>query len=276
MNLYGESFTDRLIGRRGSLTLLLIAINVGCFLVQSLVNAVSPYWVDNWLALSPAGVRSGYEWQFFTYMFLHGGVLHLLFNMFTLFFAGREVEALVGKAHFLAIYFLGGLVGGLAQIFLAPGNSSLIGASAGVFAIVIAFTTLFPDVVLTLLIYFIIPLKMKAKYLALLLVGSSVLFLLKGIMPDVGHVAHLGGCLVGWVYIKRLGYGSPLRIQEYFSRKREFAARVKSMSPEEFISEEIDPILDKIAREGMSSLTRTERKILEKGRDKIARKVSHH
>jgi membrane associated rhomboid family serine protease len=276
MKLSGQSLADRLIGQRGSFTLCLIAINVLCFGAQSLVDWLSPGWIENWLALSANGVRSGYEWQFFTYMFLHGGVMHLLVNMFTLYFAGREVEAIAGRAHFLGIYFLGGFVGGLAQILLSSGNNPLLGASAGVFAVLIAFTTIYPEVQLTCLIFFVIPLKMRAKYLAMLLVGSSLAFALTGTMQDIGHVAHLGGCLVGWLYVKRLGFGNPMRIQQYFSQKREFADRVRRMSPEEFISEEIDPILDKIAKEGIHSLTRMERKILEKGRDKIARKTSPH
>lgn len=274
MRLHGQSFTDRLIGRRGSLTLLLVAINIACFLAQTLLDQVSPHWVEAWLALSLEGIKSGYFWQFFTYMFLHGGVMHLLVNLFTLYFAGREVESLVGRTHFLAIYFLGGLVGGLAQILFNSGTGALLGASAGVFAILLAFTTIFPEIQITCLLFFVIPLRLKAKTLALLIVGSTLLFIAMGMMQDIGHVAHLGGCLVGWGYVRTLGFGNPFRLQEYFDRKRDLAERVQRMSPEEFISEEIDPILDKIAREGIHSLTRTERKILEKGRDKIARKTS--
>ncbi len=274
MRISGQSFTDRLIGRRGSLALVLVVVNVVCFGVQSSIEWASPGWAEHWLALSLSGVSSGYEWQFFTYMFLHGSVWHLLCNMLGLYFAGREVEAIAGRAHFLGIYFLGGLVGGLAQILCVSGDAPLLGASAGVFAILLAFTTIFPEVEITCLIFFVIPVKIKARYLALLLVGSSVAFVMAGSMQEIGHVAHLGGCLTGWLYVRQLGFGNPMRIHEYFSRKREFAARLKQMSPEEFISEEIDPILDKIAREGIHSLTRTERKILEKGRDKIARKTS--
>jgi hypothetical protein len=93
-------------------------------------------------------------------------------------------------------------------------------------------------------------------------------------MQEIGHVAHLGGCLVGWIYARALGYGNPFRLQEYFDRNRDLEDRVKRLSPEQFISEEIDPILDKIAREGIHSLTWSERRILEKGREKIARKTT--
>lgn len=274
MSLSGQSLTDRLIGRRGSLTLVLIVVNIACFGLQLIIDYFSPNWAEEWLALSASGIRQGYLWQFFTYMFLHGGLLHLLINMVTLYFAGREVEAIAGRAHLLGMYFLGGFIGGLSQILLAQGDVPLLGASAGVFALLIAFTTIYPEMQLTCFLFFVIPVRMKAKFLALLLVGSSLLFIVTNSMAGVGHIAHLGGSLVGWLYVKRLGFGNPMRVQKYFSQKKEFADRVKRMSPEEFISAEIDPILDKISREGIHSLTRMERKILEKGRDKISRKTS--
>jgi len=274
MRIHGQSLTDRLIGRRGSLTLLLIIVNVLGFGLQSLADWLSPGWTENYLALSGIGIRNFYLWQFVTYMFLHGGVLHLMVNIFTLFLAGREVEGITGRGNFLGIYFLGGLIGGLGQVLLGPADVPLVGASAGVFALLIAFTTIYPEVQLTVFLFFVIPVRLKARVLAYLLVGFSLVCLLAGFMPEVGHTAHLGGCLVGWLYTKRLGYGNPLRLQRYFTKKRELTERLKTMSPEEFISAEIDPILDKIAREGIHSLTRMERKILEKGRDKIARKTS--
>lgn len=273
MRLYGQNFTGRLIGRRGSLTLLLILLNVLCFGLQTLLDWVSPNWVEHWLALSRAGVSQGYLWQFLSYMFLHGGVFHLLVNMLTLYFAGREVESLVGPLHFLGIYFLGGIIGAMAQLLMVADGGALLGASAGVFAVLIAFTTIFPEIEITCLIFFVIPVKLKARKLAWIVVGSTLLFIATGALQEVGHFAHLGGCLVGWIYAKRLGFGNPPRLQAYFSRKRDLAERIRTMSPEQFISEEIDPILDKIARHGIHSLTRMERKILEKGRDKIAGKL---
>jgi membrane associated rhomboid family serine protease len=207
-------------------------------------------------------------------MFLHGGVMHLLFNMLTLYFAGRELEVIAGRNHLLGIYFGGGIVGGIAQVMLSNPHMELVGASAGVCAALIAFTTIYPEMELTLLLFFVIPVRLKAKYLALGLVGTSILFSISGVWGSVGHLAHLGGCVVGWVYARQLGFGRPLAIQRYFFKKRERLVRMEKLTPEQFISEEIDPILDKISREGIHSLTRAERKILEKGREKIAKKTS--
>jgi membrane associated rhomboid family serine protease len=269
-----QSFNRSWPGRRFSVVAMLIGANVGLFLFQTLVEAFAPGWTTHWLALSGDGIRSGFEWQFLTYMFLHGGVMHLLFNMLTLYFAGRELEVIAGRNHLLGIYFGGGIVGGIAQVMLSNPHMELVGASAGVCAALIAFTTIYPEMELTLLLFFVIPVRLKAKYLALGLVGTSILFSISGVWGSVGHLAHLGGCVVGWVYARQLGFGRPLAIQRYFFKKRERLVRMEKLTPEQFISEEIDPILDKISREGIHSLTRAERKILEKGREKIAKKTS--
>lgn len=269
-----QSFSRSWPGRRFSIVSILIGVNVGMFIFQLLVGLFAPGWVEEYLALSGTGVRRGFEWQFVTYMFLHGGLLHLAFNMLTLFFAGREVEVIAGRKNLLGIYFAGGLLGGIAQVLLTNPFSQLVGASAGVFAVLIAFTTIYPELELTLLLFFVIPVRVKAKYLALGLVIMSLFFSFSGVWGGVGHIAHLGGCLAGWLYAKQLGFGRPVQLPRFVYKKRERLERMQSMSPEEFISEEIDPILDKISREGIHSLTRAERKILEKGREKIAKKTA--
>lgn len=259
---YEESYQ-----RRPTLWLKLVVINVAVFVLQQFVG------LERWFALTGEALWEGKFWQFFTYMFLHGSVLHLLINMLTLMFAGREIEALLGRGRMLAIYLGGGVLGGVLQLLIAGGGQVLVGASAAVFAVLIAFTTIMPESEIMLLLFFVVPVRMKAKYLALSLVVVSLLFIVSGTGGNIGHVAHLGGALFGWVYARKLGYGNPFRLQQYIWARRERLDREKVMSPEEFISEEIDPILDKISREGIHSLTRAERKILERGREKIERKT---
>ncbi len=258
-------------GGRPSVALVLAAVNIACYLAQTAVEIYYPGLIEEWLALSNSGLRALHAWQLLSYMFLHVNALHLLVNMTMLYFAGREVESIAGPKHLLGIYFLGGLIGGIAQIALAPSMIPLVGASAGVCAVSIAFTTILPELRLTALLFFVLPIRLRAKYLAAGIIGSSILFLATGFMPEVGHLAHLGGCLVGWLYVHQLGYGNPWRIQRYVFEKRQRAYRFERMSSEQFMAEEIDPILDKIAREGLHSLTRTERRILEKGREKLKR-----
>jgi membrane associated rhomboid family serine protease len=272
------------------LVTVLIVLNVAAFILQILLDNFlfprPPYFRETFttefFGLSREGISKGYYWQFLTYMFLHGNLLHILANMLGLYFAGRQIEAILGRFHLLGIYFLGGFAGGVLQMAFSSGV--LIGASVGVMATVLAFTTILPELEVTALIFFIIPLRVRAKYLGWGLAGASAAFLLLNtlgipIFGGWGHAAHLGGCLVGWGYIKQLGYGNPLRVQRYIFEKRQRDARFERMPPGQFISEEIDPILEKISREGIHSLTRREKKILERGRDKIAQRTSgsgHH
>lgn len=281
---------------RPPLVMILIALNVAAFVLQIVVDGLlfprNPYVVSfttEWFALSRAGIAAGHYWQFITYMFLHGNLMHLLANMLGLYFAGRQVEAIIGRTHFLWIYFLGGLAGGIAQMGFGfveadlmrnvAGLAPLLGASAGVLAILIAFTTILPELEIKALVMFVLPVRMRAKYLGWGMAGSSGLFLVLNlagvpIFDGWAHAAHLGGCAVGWGYIKQLGYGNPMALQRYVFERRERNARYERMPTGQFISEEIDPILDKISREGIHSLSRSEKKILERGRDKIARRTS--
>jgi len=255
-------------------------------MAQQLINFSDPHWLERALGLSGDGIRHGFFWQFFTYTFLHGNFMHLFTNMLLLYFAGREVEALVGARHFLTIYFGGGFVGALAQLTMTslPPDAPLIGASGCVFAVLIAFTTILPELELTCLLFFVIPIRIRARNLALLMVGLSLAFILVPYLNHLGnnavdllsqgpvkiaHFAHLGGCLFGWLYVKQLGYGNPWRIQKYFLEKRQQEERRRHMTAEQFIVQEIDPILEKISRDGIQSLTRRERRILHMGREKI-------
>jgi hypothetical protein len=140
---------------------------------------------------------------------------------------------------------------------------------------VIAFATLFPNREITLLLFFILPVTLKAKYMALIAIAFDVFPLLSGADGGVAYLAHLGGAAFGYLYIKQLGYGTTptwlLRLQRVGRslrpRRRREDSPTRYDSSEEFIRKEVDPILDKIAREGMHSLTRRERKILESAKD---------
>jgi hypothetical protein len=148
-----------------------------------------------------------------------------------------------------------------------------MGASAAVLACVIAFATLFPEREITLLVFFVLPVTLKAKYLALIAVALDLAPLLSHEVTQVAHLAHLGGALLGYLYIKALGYGpTPRWLRWWQSATQALRARRRQppgrpLSHEEFIRQEIDPILDKISREGLQSLTRRERKILESAKD---------
>jgi len=248
----------------------LIGLNVAVFVTQLFLDAYQPGFVREYLALSDHGLRSAYGWQFITAAFLHDGPWHLLGNMALLYLLGRDVESIVGQRHFLFLYLTGTAAGELGHLFLMPGTSVALAASGGVAAVVVAYAAILPELELASTMFFLLPVRLKAKHLAY---GAFIIALL-GIVFDrtasVGHSAYLGGCLAGWFYAHLLGFGRPSILQRALRQRRAEAERYRTMTAEQFISQEVDPILDKISREGMESLTRSERRLLAKAPEKIA------
>ncbi len=275
---------------RPSATAVLVALSIGAYAAQLLTELFLPgqdahglaqqsaplikdELLRGWLALDRAGVTAGQYWKFFTFPLLHQNPLHLFANMLLLYFAGREVEPIVGPRHFLAIYLGGTLLGGAAQWFAMPADP-VLGVTAGVAAVLVAFTTILPELEIVVHLFFVLPLRLRAKYLAFALAGLSAVCWLTLTAPHLAPAGILAGGLFAWIYVKQLGFGNPLAIQRYIFEKRQRAARLARMSPDQFISMEIDPILEKISRHGMHSLSRSERKILEQGRAKIATRTA--
>jgi len=253
--------------RIGSVTSALVWLTVLVFVAQWLWKLSGSSLLEDVLALNGTRLFHGFVWQPLTYMFLHdtGTLWHILFNMLMLWFFGHEVEFFLGPRCFTRLYLMGGVVGALLWLafnFHAP--THLLGASAAVLTCVVAFATLFPNREITLLIFFILPVTLKAKHLALIALAIDVVPLLARTETHIAHLAHLGGMLVGYLYIKKLGYGAMPRW--WLSIRMPRRKRPVS-SPDEFMREQVDPLLDKIARDGMHSLTRRERKILESAKD---------
>lgn len=298
MSLYDRQYMKGVGFSRGlSLTVALIIINVVVFIFQSFCLYYGIFPIKKYFYLSISGISSGYIWQLFTYQFLHGDLLHILINCVVLYFFGRAIEEYLGRIAFLKIYFISGILGGVLQLlyikmFAPPELAmkvSVVGASAGVFGLIAAFATLFPEQQLTTLIALIIPITMRAKYLLLVEILITIYGL---IFPTsvVAHAAHLGGIIFGVFYIRwgiRLeSYLRSLKIKKT-NKKPHYVTvpEVKTIKweiddsleeddlpPEEFIRREVDPILDKIAQHGIQSLTERERKILEKARQRMERR----
>ena len=141
-------------------------------------------------------------WQLLTYGFLHGDVMHLAFNMFMLWMFGKELEVQMGSQRFL-IYYLTGTVGaGIVQLIVAGTQGGIyptVGASGGVFALLLAFGMTFPNRMIMLLFP---PIPMKAKYMVILF-GVLELYLgFSGRAPGVANFAHLGGMLFGFILLQ--------------------------------------------------------------------------
>jgi len=263
---------------------MLIGLNFAVFITQTGMDIFTqPGLVNSWLGLDPHAIRDGQFWQLFSYLFLHGFTpaggwswlvsrsTHLLVNLLLLAFAGRELEVILGPRHLLGIYLGGGVTGGLLQLLLSWNTTlPLVGASAGVCAVLLAFTTVLPEIEMSVLFFFMLPLHLRAKYF-----GAGLVILLAALaaLPlstNLALWACVGAAVFGWAYARKLGYGNASRLQIYLAQRRMHAERLERMDPHQFIAEEVDPILEKISRQGMHSLTRAERKILEKGREKIA------
>ena len=263
----------RWIQRPRVVLLGLIGANVAVFVAQLFLDAYQPGFVREYLALSDQGLRSAYGWQFITAAFLHAGPWHLLGNMLLLYLLGRDVESIIGQRQFFFLYLTGTLAGELGHLFLMPESSALFAASGGPAAVVVAYAAILPELELTSMILFFLPLRLKAKHLGYAAFSLSVLGIIFDRTATVAHSSFLGGCLAGWFYSHLLGFGRPSILQRALSQRRAEAERHNAMSAEEFIAQEIDPLLDKISREGMGSLTRAERKLLAKAREKMTGKT---
>jgi rhomboid family protein len=251
----------------------LIGVNVAAFIAQLFLDAYQPGFVREYLGLSDRGVHAAYAWQFLTSIFLHDGPWHLIGNLLILYMFGRDVESIIGQRQFLFLYLVGAVTGELGHLLLMPETSVLFAASGGVIAVLVAYATILPELELTPMIFLLLPVRLKAKYLAY----AAFAVALWGVTLDrdgaVAHSAYLGGFVAGWSYSHLLGFGRASILQRALRRRRAEEERYRAMSPDQFISEEVDPILDKISREGMQSLTRNERRTLARGQEKIAGKA---
>jgi len=275
MRLSGRKYssqTQHWTQRQRVVLLTLISANVAVFVAQLILEGFEPGFVRAYLGISDAGVRDAYAWQFLTAMFLHDGPLHLLGNMLVLYLLGRDLESILGSRHFLYLYLAGAVGGELGHLFLMPPNSVLLGASGGVAAVLIAYATILPELELTSLMFFMIPVRLKAKHLAYGAISLGVVLVCVDRTGIVSHSAYLGGCAAGWFYAHLLGFGRPSPLQRFLKQCRMEAERYQQLTVEELMAQEIDPLLEKISNHGFISLTRSERRSLFKARDTILQK----
>lgn len=227
-------------------------------------------------------------WQLFTYMFMHAGFTHLLFNMFALWMFGMELENTWGSKKFLMYYLLCGIGAGISNLIIGPlfGDAMpTVGASGAVYGILLAFGLLFPE--RPIFLYFFIPIK--AKYFVLIFMVIEIYAGISGTQDGIAHFAHLGGAAVGFILLmidsgripffkwwddfKKI-YEKPGRYNSADSTGRtgESKAKFYDIASGKEIDQNqkiVDEILDKISREGYQSLTEEEKKILFEASKKI-------
>lgn len=283
----------------------LFALNVIVFICQW---GLEIGWVRDALTqapLYPAGgvsvdeLAAGHFWAPFTHMVVHAGWWPFLGNVLLLWYAGRRVQALYGGRNLVQIYLLAGLLGAAVQMavsayILKNTNALLMGASAPVLGLLLAYAVAMPDEEVPLLV---ISQRAFARLLLGVNAGVAVL-LITGNLPewlqlaDSNCFAHLGGGLAGWYYARSLGYGrAPTKVRQperremgSSLRRRPQMARVRPArlpdvevdmeavrreNPQndplvDLMKDEVDPILDKINDHGMGSLTEDERRTLER------------
>ncbi|MBI3565991.1 MAG: rhomboid family intramembrane serine protease [Elusimicrobia bacterium] len=248
----------------------LILANIAGFLVAKLVGGGA---IHDMFGLVPQHlVFDRWIWQPFTYLFLHGNVWHLVFNLFALWMFGMPVESQWGGAEFLKYYFLCGVGAALTSTALSPHSlTPVIGASGSVYGLLVAFAMLYPDAVVYL--YFLIP--VKAAHMAILFGALEFFAGATGSTPGIARFAHLGGMVTGWFYIR---WWWVLKIQAKGFWKglwerdgdepaprpapRRSPARPAASPAAEDEMAEVDRILDKILATGLESLSADEREVM--------------
>ena len=235
---------------------LLIA-TVGAFFVQQTLPALASafVFVPAWVLVRP--------WSVVTYMFLHApGITHILFNMLALFFFGPRVEDRLGSRNFAILYFVSGIAGALLSAVLSR-DAALIGASAGVFGVTLAFAYFWPDAIIHVWGIVPVPARMMVIVTAALSLWAGY-----GGRGNVAHFAHLGGYAGAYLYLKWLERG-----RTEFKRKAAAAPPARAADVERYRAidrtklhavnrEEVDRILDKISAQGIAALTPQERLFL--------------
>ncbi len=204
-----------------NINLLLIIINVVCFILFSILIYINPTFLD-YIALKPSNVISNfYFWTFITSMFMHAGFFHLFVNMFSLLFVGNLAEKIIGKKRFISFYLLAGLFAGMLFVlvslfFPSDFNTYAVGASGAIFGIVGLLMILTPNLPVYMM-FIPIPIKMKYAAPAMLV----LLWLVSSLgNVSIGNTAHLGGFLVG------LAYGIYLRGK--YKRKTKYISKLFS------------------------------------------------
>jgi membrane associated rhomboid family serine protease len=297
----------------------LLVINCAIFLVQHVLFPSRDLYGRFTLhgGISWDALMEGKVWLLVTQMFVHADALHLIFNGVGIYFIGNALIQLVTSKQFLVIYLGAGLLGGIAYAVFAgltgEGYRTAVGASGCAYGLLCALATLMPQRIITLLLFFVIPINAKLKTIALVAVGIGIAMTLVGLMdqgdrqaaasdmivlrdtneipkkkkPEVAHMGHLGGALVGWAFIALL-YPSLRQKQHDQSRRKRWGERFgaskvvdadfvdkdaerrrRERARKKKVTKEVDEILDKINKEGFQSLTPAEKKILDESSDKL-------
>jgi membrane associated rhomboid family serine protease len=261
---------------------LLIANAVVLLLLMTLFTSQNVFRA---LQFSPSTAFSQ-PWTFVTYMFVHGGLLHLLANMLMLYVFGTAVESRMGSRHFLLYYLFCGVGAAVFSLLLAGFMpvGPFVGASGAILGVAVAFAMFWPDAEL---IVFPIPVPIKARTLVIGLVALDVIGSRLWPGDGIAHIAHVGGALFGYLFFRVQSLSRRTPAQSARTVERVVMVQSGSAEPDrqtpvtpmrprrsvdaDPVAAEVDRVLDKISEKGISSLTPAERRFL----DEVAKKKKH-
>ncbi|OGQ97840.1 MAG: hypothetical protein A2284_13775 [Deltaproteobacteria bacterium RIFOXYA12_FULL_61_11] len=190
----------------------LLILNIAVFLLAQISNdqMAQLFGLPSWTKV----VTYGSYWQPFTYLFMHGSITHLLFNMLVLWMFGGEVEIILGQGRFLRFYLLTGIGAGLLTSFFQ--DSVIIGSSGAIFGLMVAYGMLFPNRIVLLMLVF----PIRVKYMVVILCAVEVILTWSEARDGISHLTHLSGGLLGCLYLLVFLKGFPLRKLRASRRRR--------------------------------------------------------
>lgn len=249
----------------------LLIINIAIYLVDSFTASVPQHrFLTETFALQANWWTTLGFGQLFTYMFIHGGLGHLVMNMMGLYFLGPTLERALGSYRFFILYYTSGILGGLGWSLLAGPEQICVGASGAVMGILGAFAMLYPNAEVALIFLPNVPFKVW-KFVLVLMVFEFFQTFVHPIIGGIANAAHFMGGLAGMGYamtIKRPHLVQSLKAKlPIFGKskpKAKAGPRVKTSAQPKLSKKEVDAILDKIGKEGMGALTPQEREKLKR------------
>ena len=284
----------------------LIGLCVGVYFVQeTLVGAAN---MTNWLGYASGDLASRSLWTVVTYMFAHGSLMHLLLNMWTLWLFGPRVERAWGASTFIWYYLWCGVGGWAFHYMFQRGGGTLIGASAAILGVAVAYASRWPDD--EVLFFGVVPMKVRWLVVFMALINITMAVVDAGSIGGTAYAAHIGGMVAGWVYLRAPGAGSldrfrrriapapdygdeppravpktsrprPEReIDDIVAQSKAAVARVRPPAPRPAPAQPaptpapqpstaLDAVLDKINAEGLASLTPAEKLLLDEWSRKL-------
>lgn len=251
--------------------------------------------LENALGLTVANVKAGRVWTLFTYGLLHStsNLLHVVGDLVILYFVGRILEPMLGSRRFFWLF--GAAIVSGAALWLGAhwqiGGGPVIGATAGVVGLFVVFACFYPNQPTTFLLFFVLPVTLKPKYVAVALLAAELAgFVFYEVMraaspfgPEIAFSAHIGGMLAGWIYFRYIHEAhwrlrtssSDIELPRWLRKRPKVVAPPPvqiDLTKREDLRAEVDRILDKINSDGFAALTADEKRLLDDARDLLSRR----